>query len=52
MTAFISPLRADRAEARGLFPHGDFSRFTVTPRWLSASNATSKGTTAEPGPVR
>jgi adenylylsulfate kinase len=24
LTAFISPLRADRAQARGLFPHGDF----------------------------
>ena len=24
MTAFISPFRADRERARGLFPHGDF----------------------------
>lgn len=24
MTAFISPFRADRESARGLFPHGDF----------------------------
>lgn len=24
MTAFISPLRSDRAQARSLFPHGDF----------------------------
>lgn len=24
MTAFISPLRSDREQARGLFPHGDF----------------------------